>query len=56
MTIAKQRIENLLSNIFSIPLWEEIESNSSTEKDTEDKDLDKDREVLEKIQYIPASK
>ena len=48
VTIAKQRIENLLSNIFSIPLWEEIESNSSTEKDTEDKDLDKDREVLEK--------
>lgn len=46
VTIAKQRIENLLSNIFSIPLWEEIESNSSTEKDTEDKD--KDREILEK--------
>lgn len=57
VTIAKQRIENLLSNIFSIPLWEEIESNSSTEKDTEDKDLDKDREVLEKKFniYLPAN-
>ena len=57
VTIAKQRIQNLLSNIFSIPLWEEIESNSSTEKDTEDKDLDKDREVLEKKFniYLPAN-
>lgn len=57
VTIAKQRIENLLSNIFSIPLWEEIESNSSTEKDTEDKDLDKDREILEKKFniYLPAN-
>lgn len=57
VTIAKQRIENLLSNIFSIPFWEEIESNSSTEKDTEDKDLDKDREVLEKKFniYLPAN-
>lgn len=55
VTIAKQRIENLLSNIFSIPLWEEIESNSSTEKDTEDKD--KDREILEKKFniYLPAN-
>ncbi len=53
VTIAKQRIETLLSNIFSIPLWEEIESNSITEKDeeTEDEeteDLDKDKEILEK--------
>ncbi|MDM8209038.1 antiviral reverse transcriptase Drt3b [Bacteroides gallinaceum] len=57
VTIAKQRIENLLSNIFSIPLWEEIESNSSTEKDTEDKDSDKDREILEKKFniYLPAN-
>ena len=55
VTIAKQLIENLLSNIFSIPLWEEIESNSSTEKDTEDKD--KDREILEKKFniYLPAN-
>lgn len=57
VTIAKQRIENLLSNIFSIPLWEEIESNSSTEKDSEDKDSDKDREILEKKFniYLPAN-
>ena len=57
VTIAKQRIENLLSNILSIPLWEEIESNSSTEKDTEDKDSDKDREILEKKFniYLPAN-
>lgn len=58
VTIAKQRIENLLSNIFSIPLWEERESNSSTEKDTEDKDSDnKDREILEKKFniYLPAN-
>lgn len=57
VTIAKQRIGNLLSNIFSIPLWEEIESNSSTEKDTEDKDSDKDREILEKKFniYLPAN-
>ena len=59
VTIAKQRIENLLSNIFSIPLWEEMESNLSMEKeeDTEDEDLDKDREVLEKKFniYLPAN-
>lgn len=53
VTIAKQRIETLLSNIFSIPLWEEIESNSITEKDEdiedeETEDLDKDKEILEK--------
>lgn len=59
VTIAKQRIENLLSNIFSIPLWEEMESNLSTEKeeDTEDEDLDKDREILDKKFniYLPAN-
>lgn len=59
VTIAKQRIETLLSNIFSIPLWEEIESDSSTEKyeDTEDEDLDKDKEILEKKFniYLPAN-
>ncbi len=59
VTIAKQRIENLLSNIFSIPLWEEMESNSSVEKeeDTEDEDLDKDREILDKKFniYLPAN-
>lgn len=48
LTIAKQRIENLLSNIFSTPLWEKVESNFSAEKegDTEDEDSDKDREIL----------
>lgn len=50
VTIAKQRIENLLSNIFSIPLWEEVEANLSEEKeaDTEDEDMDKDSEILDK--------
>ena len=59
VTIDKQRIENLLSNIFSIPLWEEMESNLSMEKeeDTEDEDLDKDREILDKKFniYLPAN-
>lgn len=50
VTIAKQRIEKLLSNIFSTPLWEEIESNLSAEKEegTEDEDSDKDKELLDK--------
>lgn len=50
VTIAKQRIESLLSNIFSTPLWEEAESNLSEEKedDTEDEDSDKDKEILYK--------
>ena len=45
VTIAKQRIESLLSNIFSIPLWKEVESNLCVEKeeDTEDEDSDKDK-------------
>ena len=48
VTISKQRIESLLSNIFSTPLWEEAESNLSEEKedDTEDEDSDKDKEIL----------
>ena len=50
VTIAKQRIENLLSNIFSTPLWEEVESklNAEEEEETEDEELDKDREILDK--------
>ena len=50
VTIAKQRIEDLLSDIFSIPLWEEVESNLNTEKeeDSEDVDSDKDKEILYK--------
>lgn len=59
VTIAKQRIENLLNNIFSISLWEEIESNLSAKKeeDTEDEDLDKDRGILNKKFniYLPAN-
>lgn len=50
VTIAKQRIENLLSDIFSTPLWEEIVSklNAEEEEDTEDENSDKDREILDK--------
>lgn len=50
VTIAKQRIENLLNNIFSTPLWEEIVSKLSAEEeeDTEDENSDKDREILDK--------
>ena len=50
VTIAKQQIEDLLSDIFSIPLWEEVESNLSTEKeeDAENEDWDKDSEILNK--------
>lgn len=49
VTIAKQRIENLLSNIFSTPLWEEVESKLNTEEeDTEDEESDKDREILDR--------
>ncbi len=50
VTIAKQRIENLLNNIFSAPLWEDIVSklNAEEEEDTDDENLDKDREILDK--------
>lgn len=51
VTIAKQRIDNLLNNIFSIPLWEDTYSSCmSTEKeeDEEDENLDKDKEILNK--------
>ena len=50
VTIAKQRIEHLFSNIFSTPLWEEVESNLDVEKEdeTEDENSDKDREILDK--------
>ncbi|WP_294629541.1 antiviral reverse transcriptase Drt3b [uncultured Bacteroides sp.] len=50
VTIAKQRIENLLSNIFSTSLWEEVESklNTEEEEDTEDEESDKDREILDR--------
>lgn len=59
VTIAKQRIEDLLSNIFSTPLWEEVEANLSAEKeeDVDDEDPDKDREILDKKFniYLPAN-
>lgn len=50
VTIAKQRIESLLSNIFSIPLWEEVESklNAEEEEDAENENSDKDRKILDK--------
>ena len=50
VTIAKQRIENLLSNIFSTPLWEEVESklNVEEEEDMKDENSDKDKKILDK--------
>ena len=56
VTIAKQQIEDLLSDIFSIPLWEEVDSNLSTEKE-EDEDVDSDKEILDKKFniYLPAN-
>ena len=49
VTMAKQRIEDLLSNLFSTPLWEEVESYYDEEKEEEEcEDLDKDREILDK--------
>lgn len=60
VTIAKQRIEHLFSDIFSTPLWEEIESNLDVEKEdeTEYEDSDKDREILYKKFniYLPANR
>jgi hypothetical protein len=60
VTMAKQRIDHLFSGIFSIPLWEEVESNLDVEKEdeTEYDDLDKDREILDKKFniYLPANK
>ncbi len=60
VTIAKQRIEHLFSDIFSIPLWEEVESNLDVEKedDAEDENSDKDREILDKKLniYLPANR
>lgn len=59
VTLAKQRIDNLLSNIFSTALWEEVKSslNMEEEIDTEEADLDKDREILDKKFdiYLPAN-
>lgn len=50
ITLAKLQTEDLLSDIFSVPLWEEVESKSIEEKedDTDDVDSDKDNDILEK--------
>ena len=59
ITIAKHRIDDLFSDIFSTPLWEEVESNLGAEKeeDTEDVGSDKDKEILyRKFNiYLPAN-
>lgn len=59
VTIAKQRIENLLGNIFSIPLWEEVELNLSMDKeeDAENESSDDDRKILDRKFniYLPAN-
>lgn len=59
ITIAKQRIDHLFSDIFSTPLWEKVESNLDVEKEdeTEDENSDKDREILDKRFniYLPAN-
>lgn len=49
ITLAKLRIEDLLSEIFSVPLWEAVSnSDEETEDDTEDIVSDNDKEILEK--------
>ena len=59
ITIAKHRIDDLFSDIFSTPLWEEVESNLGAEKeeDTEDVGSDKGKEILyRKFNiYLPAN-
>lgn len=59
ITMAKQRIDNLFSDIFSTPLWAEVESNLGEEKeeDAEGVDADKDKEILDKKFniYLPAN-
>lgn len=48
ITIAKHRVDDLFSNIFSTPLWEDVESNLDAKKEegTENVDFDKDQEIL----------
>ena len=50
ITLAKLRIEDLINDIFSVPLWEEAVLNSDEEKedDTEDVASDNDKEILDK--------
>ena len=48
ITIAKHRVDDLFSDIFSTPLWEDVESNLDAKKEevTENVDFDKDQEIL----------
>lgn len=50
ITLAKLRIEDLINDIFPVPLWEEAVLNSDEEKedDTEDVASDNDKEILDK--------
>lgn len=50
ITLAKLRIEVLINDIFSVPLWEEAVLNSDEEKedDTEDVASDNNKEILDK--------
>lgn len=50
ITLAKLRINDLLSSIFSIPLWEDVESylDEETEDGAENEDMNKDKEILDK--------
>ena len=56
VTIAKQRFDDLFNDIFSTPLWEEVELKWNNE--TEDEDWDEDKDILEKKfnLYLPANK
>lgn len=50
VTIAKQRIDDLLNQIFSTPLWGEgnPHPDASNEDETEDEDSDRDTDILRK--------
>lgn len=56
VTIAKQRFDDLFNDIFSTPLWEEVESKWNNEAEAENSD--KDREILDKKFniYLPANR
>lgn len=48
LTIAKQRINTLLKDLFNIPLWEEAESDFKEESGEEDCDDIRVKEILER--------
>ncbi len=48
ITLAKLRIEDLLSGIFSAPLWEELDLDAEEVGDTENVDSDNDEGILDK--------